>query len=323
MQTKLLINGQLVAGAGKVEDVLNPATGKVLAKVPEASRAQIDAAVKAADAAFDGWARTAPKDRAALLLEARRSHRGRRAGVREARIAELRQAAAAALNDEIPAIADVFRFFAGACRTMTGAVAGEYLAGLHEHDPPRSRGRGRLDRAVELSADDGGVEARSGARGRQYRGAQALRADPADGAEARRHCWPSCSRPASSTSSAAAVTVSARPLAASEGPHDLADRRRRDRQQDPPQAAARHQAHASGTRRQGARHRLRRCRPRQRVSRACAPSATTTPARIAPRPAASTRAPRIYDRLVADLSAAVSTHQDWACRRRRTSKWVR
>jgi len=26
----------------------------------------------------------------------------------------------AALNDEIPAIADVFRFFAGACRTMTG-----------------------------------------------------------------------------------------------------------------------------------------------------------------------------------------------------------
>ncbi|MVD21699.1 aldehyde dehydrogenase family protein, partial [Vibrio cholerae] len=34
------------------------------------------------------------------------------------------------LNDEIPAIADVFRFFAGACRTMTGAVAGEYLAGF-------------------------------------------------------------------------------------------------------------------------------------------------------------------------------------------------
>ena len=37
---------------------------------------------------------------------------------------------AAALNDEIPAIADVFRFFAGACRTLTGAVAGEYLAGF-------------------------------------------------------------------------------------------------------------------------------------------------------------------------------------------------
>jgi aminobutyraldehyde dehydrogenase len=36
----------------------------------------------------------------------------------------------AALNDEIPAIADVFRFFAGAARTMHGALAGEYLPGF-------------------------------------------------------------------------------------------------------------------------------------------------------------------------------------------------
>jgi len=35
----------------------------------------------------------------------------------------------AALNDEIPAIVDCFRFFAGAVRCQTGAVAGEYLAG--------------------------------------------------------------------------------------------------------------------------------------------------------------------------------------------------
>ena len=38
MQTKLLINGKLVAGEGKTEEVLNPATGKVLARVNEASR---------------------------------------------------------------------------------------------------------------------------------------------------------------------------------------------------------------------------------------------------------------------------------------------
>ena len=68
MQTKLLINGKLSAGEGKTEEVLNPATGKVLARVNEASRAQVDAAVRAADAAFAGWARTAPKDRAYLLL---------------------------------------------------------------------------------------------------------------------------------------------------------------------------------------------------------------------------------------------------------------
>jgi aminobutyraldehyde dehydrogenase len=36
---------------------------------------------------------------------------------------------ARALGDEIPAIADCFRFFAGAARCMTGTVANEYLAG--------------------------------------------------------------------------------------------------------------------------------------------------------------------------------------------------
>jgi aminobutyraldehyde dehydrogenase len=35
-----------------------------------------------------------------------------------------------ALNDEIPAIADVFRFFAGAARCLTGSAANEYLPGF-------------------------------------------------------------------------------------------------------------------------------------------------------------------------------------------------
>jgi aminobutyraldehyde dehydrogenase len=130
MQTRLLINGKLVAGEGKVEEVLNPATGKVLAKVPEASRRQVDAAAKAADAAFDGWSRTAPKDRAALLLKL--ADRIESDGEAYAKLESQNcgKPYAAALADEIPAVADVFRFFAGACRSMTGAVAGEYLAGF-------------------------------------------------------------------------------------------------------------------------------------------------------------------------------------------------
>jgi aminobutyraldehyde dehydrogenase len=129
MQTKLLINGKLVPGEGKVEEVLNPATGKVLAKVPEASRRQVNAAVKSADAALDGWSRTPPKDRAALLLKL--ADRIEADGEAYARLESQNcgKPYAAALADEIPAIADVFRFFAGACRSMTGAVAGEYLAG--------------------------------------------------------------------------------------------------------------------------------------------------------------------------------------------------
>jgi len=130
MQTKLLINGKLVAGEGRVEEVLNPATGKVLAKVPEASRAQINAAVDAADAAFDGWSRTPPKDRATLLLKLADRIESDGAAFAKIESQNCGKPYPAALNDEIPAIADVFRFFAGACRSMHGVVAGEYLAGF-------------------------------------------------------------------------------------------------------------------------------------------------------------------------------------------------
>jgi aminobutyraldehyde dehydrogenase len=130
MQTKLLINGKLVTGGGEIEHVLNPATGKVLAKVAEASREQVDAAVKAAAAAFDGWARTPPKDRAALLLKLADRIEADGAAFAKIESQNCGKPYGAALNDEIPAIADVYRYFAGACRSLTGAVAGEYLAGF-------------------------------------------------------------------------------------------------------------------------------------------------------------------------------------------------
>ena len=40
MQTKMMINGQLVAGQGEFFAVLNPATGAELCKIPEASEEQ-------------------------------------------------------------------------------------------------------------------------------------------------------------------------------------------------------------------------------------------------------------------------------------------
>src|SRR5260370_26504792 len=68
MQTKLLIDGVLVAGEGPVERVLDPATGQCITEVPEASLSQMNAAVAPAEAAPPAWAETSPKDRAALLL---------------------------------------------------------------------------------------------------------------------------------------------------------------------------------------------------------------------------------------------------------------
>jgi aminobutyraldehyde dehydrogenase len=130
MNTKLLVNGKLVKGKGDELGVLDPATGKVIAQVAEASEEQITAAVKAAAKAFPGWAATVPKDRGALLMKL--ADRIEAEGLEFARLESQNcgKPLNAALNDEIPAIADVFRFFAGAARTMHGALAGEYLPGF-------------------------------------------------------------------------------------------------------------------------------------------------------------------------------------------------
>ena len=68
MQTQMLINGQLIAGQGPAWTVLNPALGTALAQINEATEAQVDSAVRAADQAFDSWSQTSPKERSQALL---------------------------------------------------------------------------------------------------------------------------------------------------------------------------------------------------------------------------------------------------------------
>ncbi len=186
MQTKLLINGKLVAGEGKVEEVLNPSTGKVLAKVPEASRGQIDAAVKAADAAFDGWSRTPPKDRATLLLKL--ADRIEADGAAFAKLESLNCGKPLRRGAQRRDPGDRRRvpLLRGRLPHHDRRRRGRVPRRLHQHDPPRPGRRRRFDRAVELPADDGGLEARPGARGGQHLRAEALRADAAHGAQARR-----------------------------------------------------------------------------------------------------------------------------------------
>jgi succinate-semialdehyde dehydrogenase/glutarate-semialdehyde dehydrogenase len=68
---KLYIDGQWLNGEGrKGEDVINPATGKVLAKLPHASKADLDAALAAADKGFKVWRATSAYDRAKIMRKA-------------------------------------------------------------------------------------------------------------------------------------------------------------------------------------------------------------------------------------------------------------
>ncbi|MCB6178571.1 gamma-aminobutyraldehyde dehydrogenase [Rhodobacter sp. Har01] len=127
--TALLIGSEFQPGQEAPEPILNPRTGELILNVAEASTSQIDAAVAAARRAFDGWSRTTPAERAAALL--RIADRIEAEGAVFAALEALNcgKPINAATNDEIPAIVDCFRFFAGAVRTQHGMVAGEYLAG--------------------------------------------------------------------------------------------------------------------------------------------------------------------------------------------------
>jgi betaine-aldehyde dehydrogenase len=115
-------------GDGTIE-VVNPATGEVIAETPAGSEADVDRAVRAADAAFPGWADTLPRERARAILriadviDANRGDLGRLESLNVGK--PLRFA-----TGEMATCSDNLRFFAGAARNLSGVPAGEYARGL-------------------------------------------------------------------------------------------------------------------------------------------------------------------------------------------------
>lgn len=129
LSTQLLIDGQFVTGEGQAEPILNPANGEPIAAVPEASFEQVNRAVNGAQRAFAQWSRTTPASRSNLLL--RLADLVERHAEEFAVLESLNcgKPYLAVLNDELPAVVDCFRFFAGAARCLQGPLAGEYLEG--------------------------------------------------------------------------------------------------------------------------------------------------------------------------------------------------
>ena len=129
LHTELFIDGQFVRGEGEAEKVLNPATGELLAEVPEASYEQIHRAVLAANRAFDSWGDSTPQERSRALLKMADAIEANAEAFARIESLNCGKPYPRALEDEIPAIADCFRYFAGAARNLHGPLAGEYLAG--------------------------------------------------------------------------------------------------------------------------------------------------------------------------------------------------
>ena len=129
MDTAMLIGSRFEAGTETEEKILNPKTGELILGLPEASAGQIDAAVDAAEKAFKTWSRTTPAQRSGYLLKIAAAIEAEAAGFAALEALNCGKPINAVLNDEIPAIVDCWRFFAGAVRAMPGQVAGEYLPG--------------------------------------------------------------------------------------------------------------------------------------------------------------------------------------------------
>jgi aminobutyraldehyde dehydrogenase len=129
IDTQLLIGDRFEAGTEAKERILNPRTGGLILELPEASTDQVDRAVAAARKAFDGWSRTTPAERSAVLLKIADRIEAEADGFAALEALNCGKPIGAMLGDEIPGIVDCYRFFAGAVRNQHGSIAGEYMAG--------------------------------------------------------------------------------------------------------------------------------------------------------------------------------------------------
>jgi aminobutyraldehyde dehydrogenase len=129
METQMLIGGAFEAGTETEETILNPRTGDTIVALPEASQDQVSRAVDAAEKAFQTWSRTTPAERAGYLLRIADRIEAEADGFAALEALNCGKPINAAKGDEIPAIVDCYRFFAGAVRCVPASAAGEYMAG--------------------------------------------------------------------------------------------------------------------------------------------------------------------------------------------------
>lgn len=130
METQMLIGASFIQGEEQEETILNPRSAETILNLPEASPAQIEAAVAAARGAFTTWSRTTPGERSALLLKIADAIEADGDAFAALESLNCGKPINAVRNDEIPAVVDCFRFFAGAIRNQHGTIAGEYLPGF-------------------------------------------------------------------------------------------------------------------------------------------------------------------------------------------------
>lgn len=128
LRDRMFVDGGWVDGADGEFDVLDPATGDLLARVPRASLADVDRALAAATAAQVEWAGWAPRQRAEVLARAHAAMQARREEIARLITRENGKTLADA-RSEVDYAAEFFRWFAeeavridGQLRTSPGGT---------------------------------------------------------------------------------------------------------------------------------------------------------------------------------------------------------
>ncbi len=123
-----LINGELVdAASGATYEVVNPATGAAYASAPASEAEDVDRAMRAADAAFEVWGDTTPRERQEALLRIAQALEDRADEFVRVECENTGKPLGLTAEEELPPSVDELRFFAGAARVLEGRSAGEYL----------------------------------------------------------------------------------------------------------------------------------------------------------------------------------------------------
>ena len=131
-QSKLknFIGGEQVDPAdGRTYDLVSPVTGETFAQAPASSAEDVDRAFAAAEKAFETWRDTTPSERQLALLKLADAIEERAEEIVAAESENTGKPLGMTMEEEIPAMVDQIRFFAGAARVLEGKSAGEYLEG--------------------------------------------------------------------------------------------------------------------------------------------------------------------------------------------------
>jgi betaine-aldehyde dehydrogenase len=117
------------AGAA-ARTLINPATGAEIATVPDATPAEVDAAVAAARAALRGeWGDALPGERAQILLRWADLIERHADELTALEVEETGKPVTVFRDGELPFAIDNIRFFAGAARSLSGTGAGSFSHG--------------------------------------------------------------------------------------------------------------------------------------------------------------------------------------------------